>query len=322
MKFYNGSFDHLKRVFVLMGKLVEGYGGKVEVNPFENMIVAPLFYYRPVLEFYRCWRLGEIGLPLRLSSVIMDSGGYQVQTGKIIFGAWQVRLRRIWSENDWADFYVLPDHVPKTSDLDFEVERKVKDTLEVGERFLKFLPKGKVAIGVVHGRNLLQVLGCVRRWQRLGVRYVAFGSFGTSGPYGGANVISQRSLKLLKAVHDEARSFGMDLHVFGISYPSYVRLMVENGIYPTSVDSVGWWKAAQYRQIFFDGAPQRCIFTAKTDRKQILSIDDIEAEKARAGHSCPFCARAEMLADKFNLALHNLIVTVDTISKVCYDRRE
>ena len=321
MKFYTAVFDHPKRLFVLVGKLVSNYMS-IGINPFENVIIAPLFLSEPMRRIYAAWRCGEIDFRLPLRSVIMDSGGYQVQTGKVSFDALCVRLMHIWKSEQWADYYVLPDHVPKSSDTDFEVERKVGDTLRAGERFLKFLPKDKEAIGVVHGRNLLQVLRCVRQWQSLGVSYLAFGSFGTSGPYGSVNLISNRSLRLLRAVSDEVASHNLKLHVFGISYPSYVRLLVRNGIRVASVDSAGWWKAASYRQIFFDGAPQRFVPTARSargTRKGVLSVEGIENEKQRTGHDCPFCRRPDLLDDRINLALHNLIVTVDSIRKVCYD---
>jgi len=320
MKFYVAVLDSRKHVLELVARLVKG-GISAELNPFENIIVSPMFIGAKLRRFYSAWRNGQLGLALSPKSAIMDSGGFQVQTGRVSFEVLCARLVRIWETDSWADYYVLPDHVPMSSDSDLEVERKVKDTLKAGERFLKFLPPNAEAIGVVHGRNMVQVMQCVRAWRLLGVRYLAFGSFGTSGPNGSINLISGRSLRLLRAISEEAASWDMKLHVFGIGYPSHLRLLAENGIKITSFDSSGWWKAAWYRQIFFDGAPQRFALTAKSRNpsKIILSAEDIESERRRTGHDCPFCREPDRLLDTLNLALHNLMVIIDCVLDVSYD---
>ena len=316
VKFYVAALDCRKRVIEVTRRLAE-YRELISVNPVANLIISPLFMNENLLKFYGGWRCGSVDLGIRLHSVMLDSGGFQVQTGKISFSALCVRLMRIWQVVDWADYYVLPDHVPKSSDADFEVERKIDDTLRAGERFLKLLPKGKQAIGVVHGRNLLQVLRCVRLWRSLGLSYLAFGSFGTSGPNGGINLVSKRSLSLLKAVSDETSSFGMRLHVFGISYPKVLRTLLDYGIKVSSLDSSGWWKAAAFNQVIFDETkPMRFVFysTGRT-KKYVLKVEDIEAEKLRTGHECPFCRDPMSLSDMVNRALHNLIVTLDFIGR-------
>ena len=70
---------------------------------------------------------------------MFDSGGYQVQMGKISYGELCKRLREIYERETWADFYVLPDNVPTSQDADFEVEQKVKETLAMGELLMRCL---------------------------------------------------------------------------------------------------------------------------------------------------------------------------------------
>ena len=114
-----------------------------------------------------------------------DSGGYQVQMGKMTFDELAHRLRGLYEAEDWADYYVLPDHVPHSTDNVKQVESKVSETLSTGELFLSRFPERREKfMGVVHGRTEAQIRAGAAHWANLGVRYIGFGSFGTSGPNG------------------------------------------------------------------------------------------------------------------------------------------
>ena len=85
--------------------------------------------------------------------------------------------------------------------------------------------KGSVpllVIGIVHGRTVSLVVFAARKWHKIGVSYVAFGSFGTSGPKGSVILLSRRSLNLLKALAEETAANGQKLHIFGIGNPTYL----------------------------------------------------------------------------------------------------
>lgn len=156
--------------------------------------------------------------------MIFDSGGYQVQRGKVSYEELFDRLRRFYIENDWADWYVLPDHVPRSADSDHEVEFKVRETLDFARLFVRAMPDdfAAKALGVVHGRTEEQVRRCVQVYADMGVRYLGFGSFGTSGPNGTVNMVSQKSLRLLRLTQMLAREHGLRLHIFGIGSPGHL----------------------------------------------------------------------------------------------------
>jgi hypothetical protein len=91
----------------------DAYGGAPPFHPFGRQIVTPLFAPKAVLRALRAWREGippvDGAIP-PVRSVIFDSGGYQVQTGRLSFGELVERLLPYYRENAWADFLVLPDH--------------------------------------------------------------------------------------------------------------------------------------------------------------------------------------------------------------------
>jgi hypothetical protein len=274
-QFYVGLTADASSIRGLVRRFYEGYGGQPPFHPFERIIVSPLFVPPATLRLLKSWREGSS--PIRspvanCQSLIFDSGGYQVQTGKLTYEELCRELRKTYERETWADFYVLPDHVPTSRDSDAEVERKIKETLTMGELFLNWLssvpcpsppvprPSSLVpfierVIGVVHGRTVKQIREGVRKWHELGVRYIAFGSFGTSGRDGSVNLLSQNSLKLLKALQDEALSLGMKFHIFGIGNPTYLVRLKNEGIEPTSFDSTGWWKAGGFGKVFLPTKP-------------------------------------------------------------------
>jgi hypothetical protein len=259
-----------------MRRFFDGYRQSSAIppfNPFERILVSPLFTPNATLRLLKEWRWNGTPpishpslIPSPPATVFFDSGGYQVQMGKLSYDELCRRLRQVYERENWADLFVLPDHVPTSKDSDAEVERKIKETLTMGELFLNWLssasrpsslapcplspvPFVERVIGVVHGRTVKQIREGVRKWHELGVRYIAFGSFGTSGRDGSVNLLSQNSLKLLKALQDEALSFGMKFHIFGIGNPTYLVRLKNEGIEPTSFDSTGWWKAGGFGSI-------------------------------------------------------------------------
>jgi N-acetylglutamate synthase-like GNAT family acetyltransferase len=211
-------------------------------NPFAHVIFTPLFSRPSAINLIRHMKEEQ-------GSVIMfDSGGYQVQMGKASYEELFDRLLRFYRENSWADWYVLPDHVPCSTDSEREVEFKVRDSIDFARLFIRMMPDDFVAkaVGVVHGRTANQVRRCIDAYAEMGIRYVGFGSFGTSGPNGTINLISQHSLRLLRLVQTLTHEHGMRVHIFGIGSPSHLIRLAEANITPTSLDSAGWWKAGGF----------------------------------------------------------------------------
>jgi ribosomal protein S18 acetylase RimI-like enzyme len=119
--FYASAADFAWRMRRMVRLFYDAYSGAPPFHPFERQIVTPLFAPKAVLRALRAWRAGTPPVdgtipPVR--SVIFDSGGYQVQMGRLSFEELVERLLPFYGENAWADFLVLPDHVPRSSDSD------------------------------------------------------------------------------------------------------------------------------------------------------------------------------------------------------------
>jgi ribosomal protein S18 acetylase RimI-like enzyme/queuine/archaeosine tRNA-ribosyltransferase len=329
-QFYVGLTADASSIRGLVRRFYEGYGGQPPFHPFERIIVSPLFVPPATLRLLKSWREGSspIQSPVaNCQSLIFDSGGYQVQTGKLTYEELCRELRKTYERETWADFYVLPDHVPTSRDSDAEVERKIKETLTMGELFLNWLssvpcpsslapcplppvPFVKRVIGVVHGRTVKQIREGVRKWHELGVRYIAFGSFGTSGRDGSVNLLSQNSLKLLKALQDEALSLGMKFHIFGIGNPTYLVRLKNEGIEPTSFDSTGWWKAGGFGKVFLPLSQQFHI------TRKPLALSRFLNAKAKNSHDCPFCLDSVLTKSRWLRVLHNLVAFAEAVQIV------
>jgi N-acetylglutamate synthase-like GNAT family acetyltransferase len=279
-------------------------------DPFAQVIFTPLFSQPSAINLVR--QLKEE----RGSQIMFDSGGYQVQMGKATYEELFERLLRFYRENSWADWYVLPDHVPRSTDSEREIEFKVRDCIDFARLFVRMMPDDFVtkAVGVVHGRTADQVRQCIDAYAEMGIRYVGFGSFGTSGPNGTINLISQRSLNLLRLVQTLARQRDMRVHIFGIGSPSHLIRLAEANITPTSLDSAGWWKAGGFGNIFFPSGHQLHITAVSTIE---TTLSGLERQKRSSMHECPFCKDLKLLRrNRMYRILHNLIVMIETIDRM------
>jgi hypothetical protein len=296
----------------------DAYDGAPPFHPFQRQIVTPLFAPKAVLRALRAWREGTPPVPGPIppvGSVLFDSGGYQVQIGRLSFSELVERLLPYYRENAWADFLVLPDHVPRSSDSDREVAAKVEETLRAGECFLAHLPHLRERfIGVVHARTVEQVRLAVRHWAFMGITYVAFGSFGTSGPKGSINKVSKESEALLSALQDACAEFGLSFHLFGIGSPAHLQRLRTAGIVPTSLDSAGWWKAAGSSRVFLPNRPELSV-SERSKGTAIRSASEWDEMRQAAGHDCPFCRDFHALQqDRWRRMLHNLVVVMECLS--------
>ncbi len=281
-----------------------------ERDPFAHVIFTPLFSNLGTIKLIQSLK-DERG-----SEVMFDSGGYQVQMGKIGYEELFERLLKFYRENNWADWYVLPDHVPCSSDEDREVENKVRESLDFARLFLKMMPESftERAIGVVHGRTEEQICRCIEAYAEMGLRYIGFGSFGTSGPNGTVNLVSQRSLRLLSLVLKLIWEYPLNLHIFGIGSPSPLLRFADAGIIPTSFDSAGWWKAGGFGNIFFPKGRQLHITAMPTIETTPLYL---ERQKKRSGHQCRFCDNLQQLRhSRMKRIMHNLAAMMDTIEQI------
>lgn len=301
---FSAGGSELKRLFQLWES-----GGDSR-QPFAHVLYSPIACPASTTEYLRLQK--DAG---HIKTVWLDCGAYQVQQGKRTYDELLSFLDKFYRNNQWADGYVLPDIVPLTTDNEEIVEYKIRETLYHCERFFNQMPLSvqERAIAPVQGRTINQVNRCLETYKRLGIRRIGFGSWGTSGPNGSVNLLSQESLALFKTVCDIAREHEMLVHCFGIGGPnSYNRLRRQNLI-PDTLDSTTWWKAGGFGSIFF---PNKAQIQVTVRRSFETTKAGLEKLKRETYHSCYFCESIEQLRTNRNhRIMHNLVAWLDTLER-------
>lgn len=279
-------------------------------NPFAHVIYSPIACPASTTEYLRQEK--DAG---GIEKVWLDCGAYQVQQGKRTYDELLSFLDRFYQDNQWADGYVLPDIVPISTDSDEIVEYKVRETLYHCERFFSQMPVyvQERAIAPVHGRNVSQINRCIETYAKMGIARIGFGSWGTSGPNGSVNMLSQSSLALFKTVYNIASEHAMQVHCFGIGGPNSFKRLCDNRLVPHTLDSTTWWKAGGFGNIFFPNTAQIQI----TVRRGIETTKSgLEQLKQSTNHSCYFCQNIEQLRTIRNYRImHNLTAWLDTLER-------
>lgn len=279
----------------------------------DNVLVSPLFSSEESL--VRIKQLKE-----RFGTRIMfDSGGYFVQTGKITYDELYYPLLKFYLNNQWADIYTLPDHVPASQDSTREVWAKVEDTVRYSSLFLGELPSSlrQRAMPVVQGHTYEQVDYCLKTYLNLGVMQIGFGSFGTYGQNKEANIATNSSIALARYVVDAAKQQHVKVHFFGLGAPALVAMIYGSNAH--SFDSSSWIKAAGFGQVFlpFMRAYNISHRNKGSELQQAVTVSRFKELCAITQHSCPFCENMELLQSrKMCRTLHNLVVIKDTVNTI------
>ena len=279
-------------------------------NPFAAVLVTPLFASSSTLELVR-----EELQCRRGSIVYFDSGGYYAQQGKISFRDLYRRLRDYYKEpdNQWADWYVLPDYVPTSDDSSETVDQKVNETITAAKMFFAEMPSDiqERSISVIQGHTFDQVNRCIDAYRSMGQHYLGFGSFGTSGANNNINVADKRSADSVAHIGRELASDGIRLHTFGVSTPPVIYAFKRLGIY--SFDSMAWLRSAGYGKAFLPFVRAYNV-SHRSTRNTALTEAEFEQIKALTGHRCPFCEDfGELSKNRLWRALHNLVAVMDTV---------
>lgn len=282
-------------------------------NPFATVLVTPLFASPSTLKLIR-----EELKEKRGATVYFDSGGYYAQQGKITFDDLYCALRDYYHnpDNQWADWYVLPDHVPTSEDSDDTVEEKIYDTVAASKNLFGELPPHlrERAIPVIQGHTDRQLRFCVENYLSIGANYIGFGSFGTCGPNQSINRITFQSMDLLNTVNELAMYYGFDLHLFGIGSPPAHYLFSQLQV--RSFDSATWLKSAGYGYVFLPFVRGYRIAN-RTIKRDYLEEDDFLLWKALTEHHCPFCESFSTLGEsRPHRILHNLVSFRETIQRL------
>lgn len=279
-------------------------------NPFAAVLVTPLFASPSTLRLIQ-----EELKERRGSTVYFDSGGYYVQQGKISFNELYRRLRDHYREpeNQWADWYVLPDCVPTSDDSSDTVDRKVYETLTAAKMFFAEMPYHiqEHSISVIQGHTFEQMNRCVEGYRAMGQRYLGFGSFGTSGANNSINFTDKRSAANVAHIARELGSEGIRLHTFGVSTPPVVYAFQRLGIF--SFDSMAWLRSAGYGKAFLPFVRAYNV-SHRSTRNTALTEAEFQQIKIQTGHRCPFCSSFRQLSkNRLFRALHNLVAVMDTV---------
>lgn len=284
------------------------------IDPLRNVLITPLFINDESVGMTR-----EIVEEHKSRSVFFDSGGYYVQSGKIKYHELYMPLLKIYRNNRWASVYILPDHVPTSTDTDETVDTKVQETIQTSEMFFREMPdelKNR-AMPVVHGRTQKQIDTCLKAYIRLGVRYIGFGSFGTMGKDNSVNIATQKAVELAKYVIQVAHSNGIKVHLFGLGVPALVAMI--KGIGADSFDSSAWLKAAGFGQVFlpFMRAYNISHGSVISELQKGITLEQFTEYQHLTGHKCYYCESPACLQEhKLNRAVHNLIVIAETVQMV------
>lgn len=278
-------------------------------NPFAAVLVTPLFASPSTLRLIR-----EELKERRGSTVYFDSGGYYAQQGKISFDDLYCRLRDYYNDpdNQWADWYVLPDHVPTSKDDEETIEFKVRDTVSASKNLFRELPSllQDRAIPVIQGHTTKQLAFCAQQYQSAGVHYVGFGSFDTCGPNQSINRVTYHTIDLLKKLGELAVHWDLQLHLFGIGTPPAFYLFDQ--IRTKSLDSLTWLKSAGYGHVFLPFTRGYRI-TYQTTKRSYMNKDEFIFLKELTEHSCPFCdSFHELSRNRLYRILHNLLCLQET----------
>lgn len=278
-------------------------------NPFARTIFTPLFAQEGVRQLMTTEFRSAGG-------VIFDSGGYFVQQGAVTYEALYQRLKAYYEQNQWGSWYVLPDYVPTSGLSSSEVEERIQATITVSRLFFNEMPKDlrPRALPVVQGHTREQVKACVDAYAELGVSYIGFGSFATSGDNNSINMVNSQSLEMVTFVKEQAELKGLRLHLFGIGTPEVLFRFKELDI--NSFDSSCWSRTAGYGNVYLPFIGRRNISTRMMREigGEAYRQDEFVRLKEATQHDCPFCRDYKALKhNRIQQMVHNLFVLMDTV---------
>lgn len=280
-------------------------------NPLSRVLVTPLFTRTSTLRLIR--EMKETGA---ISEVWFDSGGYFVQMGRLVYDEMYLQLLDFYRTNTWADWYVLPDYVPTSSDSPDDVWHKVRRTADGGRLFFLEMPDSMKsrALLVMQGHTIGQVEYCLSQYLAIGAKRLGFGSFGTNGKASSVNSVTTVALDLLVHLCGILRQPGIHLHAFGVGTPPVIYLLNTVGV--SSFDSVGWMKTAGYGKVYMPFVRAYNITYRDLAARGLGREEFMELQKL-TGHSCHYCRSFEVLQrDRFARIMHNLAVVLDTVESV------
>lgn len=275
----------------------------------ESVLVTPLYTSHGTMELIQNFKT-NYG-----SEIYFDSGGYYAQQGKIEYWDMYNKLLNyvLDPSNQWADWYILPDHPPISTDPREVVESKVNKTIFGSKLFYEKIPNNlkSKCIPTVHGRGIDHLNKCLKEYNQFD--YIGFGSFSTGGTNANVNIVDPESMTYVRHINQILKEEGKRLHLFGVSSPPVIYLFDLIGAY--SFDSMAWLRSAGFGKVFLPFIRAYNI-THNTARNSAFTRSEFEQLKEITNHTCPFCENIKDLQDnRYYRALHNIMVMRDTVSE-------
>jgi hypothetical protein len=266
-------------------------------NPFNNLLVTPLFAKGYTMKLIRHWK------EKYNENVYFDSGGFQCALGKIQYWDLFEKLLKYYSENSWADYYVLPDHptlVNASQDLKLIVDKNVNTTI-IGSELFYHKMQGKFLynfIGVIQGYSLIHIKKCVKLYKKLNLSYMGLGppiTVDKSKRYKNIRI-------LLNNIHKYTKN---KIHLFGTSNFLVLNAAKEFNVF--SCDSSAWILNGGYGNV---SLPFFNTFYGNNAKFNIV--------KKELKHNCEFCDNYNLIEcnkriNKKYIILHNLNCILDTL---------
>jgi hypothetical protein len=283
---------HLKRLCDIWNSRIPDSG-----FPFHRAIVSPLFARNGILS--------QLYQNRAHCKVILDSGGFHVQQGRMALATASQKLRTLYRENAWAHRFALPDAPITSLDSRDVVKRKLHSTRSQYRTFPKFLATALRSrlLPVVHGTTYREIHRNALAARRVGSSYLGFGGFATSGPNAGVNSFTPYNLRLLVEFATLCKEWNLGLHVFGIGGPAAISVL--QFVPVDSFDSAGWIRTAAYGNVYLPYIGAVNITGGTVSRRFVTKREFVRLRKDTK-HVCAFCIDQELLARSWpHRALHN-----------------
>ena len=297
----------------------EGYDWQGPVaNPYRNVLITPIALpsNRSFLKV-----LKEAKEKGDIERVMFDSGGFQVMTGSLKnVNSLEDLLERdteIYTEEDWADIYILPDHPPVGEDNFSDVEQKIISTVESSLKFVEGLPdkiKYKSA-PVFHAKYLEHINYFFEGYKDI-IELSKFATYSAAGKTfkDKPRQLDVETMRILQSLVNKLEDIEASVHCLGVASPPAVFCLGQLGV--RTFDSSTAVRVAATGKVLF---PYTTAKDCSDRRETSINADELAELREVTGHRCPFCEDIdELKEDNSARKLHNLIV-LDQLSYIYRD---
>jgi hypothetical protein len=276
--------------------------------PFAHAIVSPLFARHGIL--------ARLYQQHKNCKVILDSGGFHIQQGRMTLQAASRELRGVYLENQWAHRFTLPDAPIISVDSRKVISQKLASTRSQYREFPDGLPSAlrRKFLPVVHGTTSKEVYRSAWEARIVGSKCLGFGGFSTSGPNAGVNSFTSASLRLFLEFTALCEKWKLDSHAFGIGGPASIAVLHYTSV--KTFDSAGWLRTAAYGNVYlpYIGAVN---ITGAAPSRRFVSRPELRRLLNATGHACVFCENESLLTHSWlHRALHNYCTLTDAIREL------